>query len=307
MGSRAQGHGGRRNVLGASLAIFAMLMVGLSQPVGAQRDYGSCEAYASPEAAQAVLDQSSDPVIAAILDADGNGIACDESATGGPVVVDSTSCGHFETQEDAQAALDARPKLSSVLDSDGNGIACEELQSGGPVVVDPVSCGFFETQEDAQAALDDNPALAVTLDSDGDGIACEDLPSGGPVVVDPASCGHFETQEDAQAALDDNPALATSLDADGDGIACEDAFDDGGSEDGQLEQDEPSEEPVEDGRPDPDEDAVEDSESGGVTELPATGIGPSPQRVQQGPLLVVLGVLTMMAIRLCWRSLRSLG
>lgn len=97
---------------------------------------------------------------------------------------DDASCGHFDTQADAQAALDANPELATTLDVDGNGIACEASQTGGPVVADPVSCGFFETQEDAQAALDSDPSLAPTLDSDGDGIACDDaFETGGPAVV----------------------------------------------------------------------------------------------------------------------------
>lgn len=92
--------------------------------------------------------------------------------------VDRASCGHFDTQEDAQTALDENPELVTTLDSDGDGIACEELQAGGPVVIDPVSCGFFETREDAQTALDEDPELATTLDNDGNGIACETLPKG---------------------------------------------------------------------------------------------------------------------------------
>jgi len=97
---------------------------------------------------------------------------------------DDASCGHFDTQADAQAALDETPDLATSLDADGNGIACEESQTGGPVVVDPVSCGFFESQEDAQAALDGDPSLATTLDSDNDGITCEDaFETGGPVIV----------------------------------------------------------------------------------------------------------------------------
>ena len=97
---------------------------------------------------------------------------------------DYASCGHFDIQADAQAALDENPDLATSLDADGNGIACEESQTGGPIVVDPVSCGFFESQEDAQAALDGDPSLATTLDSDNDGIACEDaFETGGPVVV----------------------------------------------------------------------------------------------------------------------------
>ncbi len=48
----------------------------------------------------------------------------------GPVVVDPASCGHFDTQEDAQATLDERPELAATLDPDGNGIACETLPKG---------------------------------------------------------------------------------------------------------------------------------------------------------------------------------
>ncbi|MEJ7901908.1 MAG: excalibur calcium-binding domain-containing protein, partial [Thermomicrobiales bacterium] len=97
---------------------------------------------------------------------------------------DYASCGHFDTQADAQAALDENPDLATSLDADGNGIACEASQTGGPVVVDPVSCGFFESQEDAQAALDGDPRRATTMDSDNDGIACEDaFETGGPVIV----------------------------------------------------------------------------------------------------------------------------
>ena len=304
MSSQGQSHGAGRYLFGIGLAMLAMLMLGLIQPVSAQRDYGSCEAYASPEAAQAVLDQSSDPIIAAILDGDGNGIACDQPTTGGPAVVDPTSCGHFESQADAQAALDARPELATTLDSDGNGIACEQAGTGGPDESIIPLCSDFETQEEAQEALDAAPESAESLDPDGNGIACEELQTGGPVVVDPASCGHFESQEDAQVALDARPELATSLDADGDGIACEDAFDAGESEEGT---DKPGEEPVAspvtpggDGNSDSDEDtdAAEDSESGEVTGLPATGTGPSAEGVEQGPLLVVLGMLTMMAIGL---------
>ena len=182
MKAQVQAHGGRHILFAIGVTILAMLLMGLAQPVGAQRDYASCESYATQEAAQATLDSTDDPVVVEILDGDGNGIACDEEP-GGPAVVDRVSCGFFETQEDAQAALDARPELAITLDSDGNGIACEELLTGGPVVVDPVSCGFFETQEDAQAALDARPELAVTLDSDGNGIACEDLPSSDQTVV----------------------------------------------------------------------------------------------------------------------------
>ena len=97
--------------------------------------------------------------------------------TEGPVVVDPASCGHYETQADAQADLDAHPEFAASLDSNGDGVACDEFQTGGPVVVDPASCGHFDFQEDAQIALGQNPELALSLDGDGNGIACETLPS----------------------------------------------------------------------------------------------------------------------------------
>ncbi len=55
--------------------------------------------------------------------------------TGVPVIVERVSCGHFETQDDAQAPLDARPELAATLDSDGNGIACERVGTGERTVV----------------------------------------------------------------------------------------------------------------------------------------------------------------------------
>jgi hypothetical protein len=95
-------------------------------------------------------------------------------------VVDPTSCGHYETQADAQAALDAGnlPKPEN-LDWDSDGIACEEAfgldPDSPPPARDYTTCGHFETQADAQAALDSgilpNPEF---LDGDGDGIACEE-------------------------------------------------------------------------------------------------------------------------------------
>ena len=99
--------------------------------------------------------------------------------TGGPAVIDPTSCGHFESQEDAQEALhsDDLPNSES-LDPDGDGIACEMRWPVDPVsppaVYDPTSCGHFETQEDAQAAYNSGDLPEPeNLDADGDGIVCE--------------------------------------------------------------------------------------------------------------------------------------
>ena len=91
---------------------------------------------------------------------------------------DPTSCGHFESQKDAQEAFHSGelPNPEN-LDPDGDGIVCETRWgevTGGPVAVDPTTCGHFETQADAQAALDSGGLPHPEyLDGDGDGIACE--------------------------------------------------------------------------------------------------------------------------------------
>lgn len=70
--------------------------------------------------------------------------------SGGPAVVDPTSCGHFESQEDATEALHSGELANpEPLDPDGDGIACETRWStdpgSPPPVYDPTSCGHFET------------------------------------------------------------------------------------------------------------------------------------------------------------------
>jgi PAS domain-containing protein len=262
-------------------------MAGLIQPVSAQRDYAGCTSYATQEAAQTTLDRTDDPVVVEILDGDGNGTACDEVPGGGPAVVDPTSCGHFETREDAQAALDARPELAITLDSDGDGIACEELQTGGPVVVDPVSCGFFERQEDAQAALEKNPELATTIDSDGDGIACEELHAGDQTVV---VCNEAlgTLVEVSQQALDQDSLDFLFHRATEAEIAA-----------GECAVSPPVTPVATPLLPGDAEDAGE------VTALPTTGAGISAERVPQVPLMAVSLVLTLAALLLGSRTQRS--
>ncbi len=333
-----QSHGaGTRHLFGIGLAMLAMLVLGLIQPVGAQRDYASC--------------------------------------------------GHFETQEDAQAALEENPELATTLDSDGDGIACEELTTGGPVVVDPVSCGFFETQEDAQAALDENPDLATTLDSDGDGIACNEYGTGERTIVVcdewngtlvelseeivPGSVDfpyHFATDAEIAAGtcaatrpvtpgvVICNEALGTLVEV-SQGALDQDALDfpfhratdaeiaagecatvvvcnevngrllevadtegvlDGLDfpyhlatqaeiEAGECEATAPVT-PGGEGEPDKDadpDDSVDDATSDEVTALPKTGTGAAEGQAQQGPLLAALLVMTMGAIGLRSRMLQA--
>lgn len=160
-----------RNRFAIALTLLGVIAFTSPQIGLAQVDVGACGAYASQAEAQA--DLAANPDLAADLDPDGDGIACEGFQSGEPVV-DPVSCGFFETQADAQTALDQDPDLALTLDSDGDGVACDEAFPD--VVVDPTSCGHFETQGDAQAAFDagtvPNPEY---LDGDGDGIACEEL------------------------------------------------------------------------------------------------------------------------------------
>lgn len=108
-----------------------------------------------------------------------------------PQVMDDLSCGHFETQADAQEALD-HGNLDDLgrqsIDRNGDGTACEDAfldPNSPPPARDYVSCGHFDSQESAQAALDsgDLDELGMqSLDGDGDGIAC-DVRWGEPVAA----------------------------------------------------------------------------------------------------------------------------
>jgi hypothetical protein len=106
-------------------------------------------------------------------------------------VVDDLDCIDFDTQEAAQAVLDADPDDPMNLDPNGDGIACALLPSAADL--DPgaaasdsgkqrkrdltrrqveISCETL-TQEEAQAEFDMGTGDPAILDPDGDGIVCE--------------------------------------------------------------------------------------------------------------------------------------
>src|SRR5690606_4852345 len=51
----------------------------------------------------------------------------DDTQTPDPGATESLNCSDFDTQEEAQAVLDADPSDPHGLDGDGDGIACEDL------------------------------------------------------------------------------------------------------------------------------------------------------------------------------------
>ena len=106
--------------------LAAALGLAFAAPVGAQRDPASCGFLSTQEEAQAAFETGA--LDAAVVDAVGDGIACEDLPSGaGPR--DRVTCGFFSTQEDAQAALEAG-RLDPVFgDGDGDGVACEDLPS----------------------------------------------------------------------------------------------------------------------------------------------------------------------------------
>jgi len=104
------------------------------EPAGDQFD---CDDFADQEEAQIVLDQDrSDPNG---LDADADGIACEEPPAGAPgtgpadaSAGDLFDCDDFDDQAEAQVVLDQDRSDPNGLDGDADGIACEDLPSRTP-------------------------------------------------------------------------------------------------------------------------------------------------------------------------------
>ena len=156
----------------------------LPQPVrprGAQaQDQYDCASFGSQQSAQAELER--DPSDPSNLDADNDGVACEDYDYGGSGVGGGDlDCADFRTQEQAQAELERDPRDPNGLDADDDGIACEHLPraandgAGGGAGRGDLDCGDFATQQEAQAELERDPADPNNLDADDDGVACEEL------------------------------------------------------------------------------------------------------------------------------------
>lgn len=130
----------------------------------------TCADFETAEEAQAAFDE--DPERLAELDADGNGIACEELLDSEPAA---------EPDENAEPGADRRRNRRNQ----------EEEPAPVEVVIDepePVrieedfDCVDFEFQEDAQEVYDEDPSDPYNLDPSGDGVACTSLPSSNPLI-----------------------------------------------------------------------------------------------------------------------------
>ena len=112
-----------------------MLTLIFATPAFAQEDQYDCASFGSQESSQAELER--DPDDPSNLDADDDGIACEDYDYGGTGAgtqgADSggdLDCADFATQAEAQAEFDADPTDPNGLDADDDGKACEELAGG---------------------------------------------------------------------------------------------------------------------------------------------------------------------------------
>ena len=118
-------------------------------------------------------------------------------------------CEDFQTQEEAQAVLDADPSDPNNLDPNGDGIACGLL----PSAVDLEQPANTNNTAGQQAADNQNQGKAKRQRNKN-----RQSQSGETTTV---TCANYTTAEEAQAAFDKDPKGLAALDSDGDGIACE--------------------------------------------------------------------------------------
>jgi hypothetical protein len=133
----------------------------------------TCADYATQEDAQAAFD--ADPEgLAASLDPDNNGVACDELLDVAAPVEPAAN----QTREERRAARQANQNqqgeapTETVVDQPRQRNTQEDLD-----------CIDFDFQEEAQEVYDQDPSDPFNLDPNGDGFACSSLPSRSPQVV----------------------------------------------------------------------------------------------------------------------------
>jgi hypothetical protein len=126
-----------------------------------------------------------------------------------------TTCGSYQYQEDAQAALQAGGHGS--LDGDHDGIACESLPHRGssstPVAPKPAAPASSTQHAGTQHAGTQHTGTAPRPASS---TSTRTRPA-----INDLDCGDFTSQAQAQRELDRDHSDPNRLDADHDGTACE--------------------------------------------------------------------------------------
>jgi hypothetical protein len=219
-------------------AIVALIMASPLGLVGAplmaaQDAVADCTAFASFEEANAHYENHPEAVDA--IDDDQDGTACEvyfgrERRESGKAKRESNTrprqevaelaqdaegdldCEDFETQDAAQATLDADPSDPNNLDPNGDQVACALLPAAADFEAAQEAEG--ETEQPAEEPADDAEARRAERRERRNQ---EQEEEGAP----PPTCADFATQADAQVAFDADPEGMAGLDEDGNGIACE--------------------------------------------------------------------------------------
>ncbi|MGI9252133.1 MAG: hypothetical protein ACR2J8_00160 [Thermomicrobiales bacterium] len=143
-----------------------------AENTGKKRDKGAqpveitCVTLSQEDAQTALDDGSGDP---AILDPDGDGVACEaeELAPADPGAADKSG---------------KRDKKKGGNDTAGESAAEPSGKKGASSTPEDIDCIDFTYQEEAQAVYLEDPTDPYNLDPNGDGFACSSLPSKDPRV-----------------------------------------------------------------------------------------------------------------------------
>jgi hypothetical protein len=131
----------------------------------------TCADFATAEDAQAAFD--ADPEGLTDLDADGNGIACEELLEPEPATDPS---GTVETREDRR-----RNRRNQEVALVPTVVVVDEPKSLR--IKEDFDCIDFEFQEEAQEVYNQDRSDPHNLDPSGDGLACSSLPSSDPRIL----------------------------------------------------------------------------------------------------------------------------
>ena len=128
----------------------------------------TCASFETAEDAQAAYD--ADPEGLALLDPDGNGIACEELLESEPEAEPAADTDAREERRRNRRNQEEEPAPTEVVIDEPETVRIEE----------DFDCVDFEFQEEAQAVYDEDRSDPYNLDPSGDGVACSSLPTSSP-------------------------------------------------------------------------------------------------------------------------------
>jgi hypothetical protein len=128
----------------------------------------TCASFETAEDAQAAYD--ADPEGMALLDPDGNGIACEELLASEPETEPAEDSDAREERRRNRRNQEEEPAPTEVVIDEPETVRIDE----------DFDCVDFEFQEEAQQVYDEDRSDPYNLDPSGDGVACSSLPSSNP-------------------------------------------------------------------------------------------------------------------------------